>query len=79
MGTVELKGQLERKKTQRGMKPAHSPTVQHPPMVSSCSKRKHWLNTHKEVLMALSFSKVMSASLPFLVTETSFPQKLKKS
>lgn len=35
--------------------------------------------THREVLIALSFSKVMSASLPFFRTSTNLPQKLKKS
>lgn len=34
---------------------------------------------HKEVLIALSFSKVMSASLPLFLTVTSFPQNEKKS
>lgn len=35
--------------------------------------------THRDVLIALSFSKVMLAVLPVFSTLTSFPQKEKKS
>jgi hypothetical protein len=39
----------------------------------------HTGDTHRDVLIALSFSKVISAVFPFLLTETSFPQNEKKS
>ena len=54
----------------------HSTAVEHPiisavPTIAS--------RTYKEVRIALSFSKVISAVLPDLTTLTSFPQNEKKS
>lgn len=41
--------------------------------------RKSYSYTHKLVLIALNFSKVISASFPLFFTEINFPQKEKKS
>ena len=56
---------------------AYSTTVKHPD--HQLGFATYFKAAHKEVLMALSFSKVMSASLPLFLTVTSFPQNEKKS
>jgi len=54
----------------------HSTAVEHPVISATPATASR---THKEVRMALSFSKVISAVLPDLTTLTSFPQNEKKS